>query len=462
MGLVLYSSYRSKPLCERCNVIIISIDTLSSEHLPCYGYERNTAPNLCAFADKNILFSNSYSQSPTTLNSHFSIITSLYPHTHKMTGILEGSLSEEYLTMAQLFRLNGYETVYNGSLVNKHLPMTRGFERGFNILESNDSSLIEGWNNQYKKLIENSEKGKPTFLFMHSPEVHEPHLPGHSEKHLFTDIPEIPGIPLTIEENERFALDEYREIANNILKYDSSSNRFIAQKLKQAETLESANTIFKTLSGDIQYSAISSRYFEKIKLFAPSIEYVKGLYDEEIYNLDRSLGDFFEMISHSELSKNTILIITSDHGQEFAEHGKFFHGENLYETSTRVPLIAYIPGVGERRINDLVQGIDIYPTIMSLTGVAPQSILEGIDLTGLIKGGVEAITNKYVLGEFVTQVAIREGNERYYYQKTDKGYIPEQAYNLAKDPREKNNLLTPYFKRMNELITILIAEKRLF
>ena len=115
---------RQKPVCERCNVILVSLDTLSALHLPCYGYQRNTAPNLCRFAKENILFQNSYSQTPFTISSHFSIFTSLYPTTHQMLRPYTGYLKEEYLTLPQVFRLNGYQTIYNGSLTNNPVSYT--------------------------------------------------------------------------------------------------------------------------------------------------------------------------------------------------------------------------------------------------------------------------------------------------------------------------------------------------
>src|SRR3989344_6085507 len=97
-------------ICKDCNVILISLDTLRAKSLPCYGYEKNTAPNLCEFAKKSFLFTNSYSQSAYTLDSHFSIFTSLLPSSHGMTTLFVNTLNEKVQTITQILRNSGYKT----------------------------------------------------------------------------------------------------------------------------------------------------------------------------------------------------------------------------------------------------------------------------------------------------------------------------------------------------------------
>src|SRR4029078_11710125 len=85
LGIVLIAIFlrtSQKLKCPNCNVILVSVDTLGSNHLPCYGYYRNTAPNLCKFANDNVLFFHSYSNASWTLPSHFSMFTALYPKHH--------------------------------------------------------------------------------------------------------------------------------------------------------------------------------------------------------------------------------------------------------------------------------------------------------------------------------------------------------------------------------------------
>ena len=107
LGLVIFHvdvrSFFNKPICDHCNVILISLDTLGANHLPCYGYERNTSPNLCNFAKENVFFTNAFSNASWTLPSHFSIFTSLYPNHHNMINYGTIKLDRITDTIAELF-----------------------------------------------------------------------------------------------------------------------------------------------------------------------------------------------------------------------------------------------------------------------------------------------------------------------------------------------------------------------
>lgn len=455
---------KNKPICEKCNVILVSLDTLSALHLPCYGYERNTAPNLCAYADKNLLFLNSYSQAPITLDSHFSIFTSLYPNSHKMVNIFGESLSEKYLTLPQLFRMNGYKTVYNGPLQDYHLPLNRGIERGFDVIENREvgQSDVQNWSKSFQKLLNNKREGKSTFLFLHTYAVHEPFLTGHEAKPLFTDLPEYPNISLTYKEFHSLSPGFSNFILDFILgEYYSKSgspdvllDRSIAQQIRKSKNPNEILSLFGSLSSRSINLSLLSWYEKSVDKKDPKqIEYLKALYDEQIYNLNNSLSQLLEFISDPRISKDTILIITADHGEEFMEHGFLFHGHNLYQTSTRVPLIIHIPGVEPRKINEIVQGIDIYPTVLSLVGLKPESKIEGIDLTGIIKGDNNEVKNEYLLSEFNGIAGVQMDNWRFYYRIKEKK--PLKLYNLDADPLEKNNIISQNRMMREEFLKLM-------
>lgn len=457
--------YNSKPNCSNCNVILVSLDTLSALHLPCYGYERDTAPNLCAFASRNLLFKNSYSQSPTTLNSHFSIFTSLYPQTHKMTRISGPPLEEKYLTLTQVLRNNGYDTVYNGTLTDLHLPLNKGLERGFNIIRGNSNT--KSWEGSYKLLEDNSKKGKKTFLFLHTYEVHSPYLTGHKAKHLYTDQKEYSQIPLTVDEYLKntpeyinFAVDYIQSLAKdnriNPLYYKPYIDKdlVIAAEIKKEKNYNEKLKIYDRLSTPFK-DASRALWFGKIINIhdATQVEYIKALYDERITEIDKKLEKLIKLVESPKYSKNTILIITADHGEEFMEHNYIYHSENLYKTSTLVPLIMHIPGIQPKKIKELVQGIDIYPTILSLLGLKPKSLIEGIDLTGIIRGDRNAATNKYLLSEYNGQLGIQILNWRFYYDFIKKQLIG--LYNLDSDPKERKNVALENKEKVKEFLDLM-------
>jgi len=431
---------RQKPVCERCNVILVSLDTLSALHLPCYGYQRNTAPNLCRFAKENILFQNSYSQTPFTISSHFSIFTSLYPTTHQMLRPYTGYLKEEYLTLPQVFRLNGYQTIYNGSLTNNHLPLDRGLGRGFNIIQP---GTFNSWDKTLDDLKKNNMQKRPTFIFFHNDLVHDPYLVGHGKRR-FTTLPEYSNIPLTKEEYNAFTPEflyffiNYLESSSNNQDLEFPDKNLLA-KLKGAKNLAAAQEIFNNLSKEEKRSSTTSWNNSKIDTNDKNqIEYLKSLYDEEIYELDRRLTKLFSLFEDPELAKNTILIITSDHGEEFMEHGELYHGKNIYRTSTYVPLIMYIPGIKSRKIEDLVQGIDIYPTVLGLVNLSPQSFIQGINFTNLIVGKQNVKTNEYIISEYQNTVAIQDKKWRFYWNINNSSSA--ELYEIESDPMEQENV----------------------
>ena len=444
-----FLSNHPKISCNNCNVILVSIDTLAAQHLPCYGYERNTAPNLCSFASRNLLFKNSFSQSTITLDSHFSIFTSLYPHTHKMNSISGPPLDEKYLTLAQVLRSNGYETEYKGTLTDPYLPLNRGIERGFNGTVG--FSNISTWGQSYKLLEENAKKNKKTFIFLHTYEVHAPYLTGHSEKHLYTTQKEYPQIPLTFDEYGtegpdylEFVVKNSEELAaekrNKTSGLSSKADLVLAKQMEKEKKYEEKVKIYNKMS--ILYrNACLELWWNKFinKNDQSQVAYLKALYDERIHQADVAIKKLLDLVESPKFSKNTILIITADHGEEFMEHGNLYHTENLFTTTTSVPLIMHVPGIKPRRIQEYVEGIDIYPTVLSILGLKPKSPIEGIDLSGIIKGDKNAVKNKFLLSELKGKSAMQMDNWRFYYDYKLKKALG--LYNLAMDPKEEKNVV---------------------
>jgi len=256
-----------------------------------------------------------------------------------------------------------------------------------------------------------------------------------------------------------------RLILDNNYYYKNSKTivieRQIAEKLKLQKNLQETKKIFDILPDYVKgYCYIAWNQFKINKNDSKQVEYLKALYDEQIYNLDKKLGELFKLMDDPKLSKNTILIITADHGEEFMEHGNLGHGLNLFSTLTKVPLIIHIPGVEPKKIKEMVQGIDIYPTALSLTGLKPESKIEGIDLTGMIKGNKNAVKNKYLSSEYKGVSGIQLQNWRFYYW-AKKG-IGMSLYNLDTDPLEQRDVLPQNAKKVNEIIKLINSSPAFF
>jgi arylsulfatase A-like enzyme len=269
------------------NIILISIDTLRADHLHCYGYERDTSPNIDRIASESIVFENAVSQSAWTLPAHASMLTGLLPSEHglifydneglgnkKGFGTLDGNIT----TLAEILKTFAYTNVsYNGGA---WIDPAFGLRQGFDIYR---------WGGRYFK--DNVPKSiswikanpdKKFFLFLHAFDVHAP----------YNASPEF----------------------NVFYQYRGS---FPAEK--------------------ITFYTIES-------LESPEYEYIVSQYDAGIRRADHDLGPLFDLLRERELSKKTILIITSDHGEMLGERGKWDHIYPLYEELIRVPLIIKIPG----------------------------------------------------------------------------------------------------------------------
>lgn len=470
-----------KPLCKNCNVILISLDTLGANHLPCYGYERNTAPNLCNFAKNNVFFTNAFSNASWTLPSHFSIFTSQYPNHHKMINDDDTPLDPNINMMAEFFKKANYKTIYVAPLTSRSLPISRGIGRGFEMtLDTESTQSLINWDKGISQLIKNNKNKQKTFLFLHTYWVHYPYVVkdmSEKNKRMYTkDFYE--DIPLNLTSYTKFSqefLDFIINLYETRLKEDNpadkKNNQYVLDSLKRAKNLKHAEKIYKSLITDVTnkrgnwWGNWHEFYLGKIARSDEKISYSRALYDEMIFYLDKKLAMIFDLVSNSELANNTIIIITSDHGEGFMEHGSMAHpADSLYNETTNVVLTMYIPKIKQKRINDLVQSIDILPTVLNLTGVNySANNFDGIDLTGSILGQREAKKNQYLISEGPNIDTIRDNKWKLYVRTNhsdDK--LKYELFHLKNDPSEINNLsqkIPSVVKKLQDDLNKIIYKK---
>lgn len=461
-----------KPICENCNVILISIDTLSALHLPCYGYAKNTAPNLCAFAKKNTYFPHSFAQSYFTLPSHFSLFTGQYPSTHGMLEKEGPPLNPGLKTIPETLSKNGYETLYFGPTMSNELPLDRGIGRGFSYIHPvynfDRSKGLQTWTDGVQMLRNNNKKGQKTFLFLHTYFVHEPYLP-NTRTLRFTDdtVAEIP-----VNDTEYFTFSpEYIQYARDFFRqnpapYDAATAS-IYQRFMRTPDEAGARVLYDELTKkDCPRYCLMRQYFYDNKKDDPrATAYVKSLYDELIFQLDEQLQPILTSLD-PELHNNTMLIITADHGEEFTEHSGVFH-RSLYGEILRVPLIISLPGLSSRVITAQTQGIDLYPTILSVLGIPQPTKLSGTDLTPLMFG-IPLPTNSHpVIAErfdtkpaYMTTIPVKEravvtDRWKLYIKSIDQ---PEhknlELYDVRSDPWDHRNVADKYPNIVQSLLSV--------
>jgi arylsulfatase A-like enzyme len=376
---------------EKPNILLITIDTLRSDYLSCYGNSIIKTPHIDQVAKEGVLFTHAITPIPITGPSHISLMTSLLPRTHgaRVNGI---PYKLERIVFAEIMKSYGYHSaafissyplkVYNSGL-HKGFDI---YDESFGFFDFNFSLLLvrflnridllpvrleqkaEETNNKAIRWLEKNYN-KPFFLWIH---YFDPHYP-----------------------------------------YDPP---------------ESYNTIYRNKSviteNDLQ----------------------KALYGGEISYTDEYIGKLINQLKTLNIYDDTLLIITADHGESLGEHNFYYdHSEFLYEQLIRVPLIMRYPPLLPRNkiINEQVQIIDILPTVLSILNIDTTYQFDGQDLLSLFnKTDVQSKDLNFALAETfspeatINRTAIRTNRWKLIINKG----AQDELYNLEDDPDELINL----------------------
>lgn len=401
---------------ERCNVILIVIDALRADHLGCYGYSRDTSPNIDKLAKQGVLFSRAFSHGPETKVSIPSMLTSLYPGIHSVFKLQE-PLADRFITLPEILKENGYTSVLFGGF---ELRTFSNLDRRFDVYQLFDTPKNYGANKGQSQLINekalawlNGKHSKPFFLVIHYDYPHAPYDP---------------PVP-----------------------YDKI---FMKEKNMDKETEEFLHS-FNWYDDFIQFD----RDREELKNPA-KLNYLISLYDGEIKYADEQIKCLLEALNMLKLSENTLIILTADHGEEFFEHRVFFHGQ-LYDELIHVPLIMKLPGIIPQgvKVTNLVRHIDIMPTIFDILGIHSNNIMQGQSLLPLCNGVNTPEPVVFSESELAARhmKAIRTNKfkfiENYNMAKNSFSY---ELYDLKSDPKERNNLMKKNPERVNVFKSELI------
>lgn len=378
--------WRGEPLGPR-PIIILDVDTLRASHLGCYGYPRDTSPTIDRLAAESLLFEWAFGHGPYTPPAQASIFTSLYPSSH---GLVESSdrLAEDVTTLAEVLRANGYTTA--GFVDGAYLNPEFGFAQGFDLYDSHDPLGLSFIAPRVVSWLKQRQDEEPFFLLVHTYDVHAPYWPPQPFRSTFLDTvaPPTPGFLPTLE-----VLEAIRQ------------SRWTGQE--------------RTLPDN-------------------DLAYVKALYDASIRYTDHWIGALMQNFEQLGLLERAIIVLISDHGEEFQEHGSLLH-EKLYATITRIPLLIRLPGgVGARRLPQVVEAIDLMPTLLELVGIPEPPGLQGRSLLPLLRG--EDLGARVAIGEsrfFGGQHHL--ANDRFHllhFEETDE----VELYDVRSDPDEQFDL----------------------
>jgi arylsulfatase A-like enzyme len=467
-----------------CNVILIVLDALRPDHLSCYGYSKKTSPNIDALAKQGVIFKNAFCQSVVTLPSVTSLFTSLYPFSHRVMHIFKDKVPEKVYILAQVLNTYGYKTAWFGVLDDPHTGKSEGLLKGFTekygvYPKKNDSAnqkdreIIFSWIKENHKV--------PFFLMFHSYQTHEGTfvLTRFDNKFSQNVSKKFTHYLDTIEKREwerlRHTVKNHPETLYNILGKDwvQKNKEYFMLTFSQAKNLNSVimkepwekRFLLHRWSSSLLFSFLHS-------LDEDGISNLLSLLDSSIYEFDTSMvSKLVNELKELKLYDKTIIIITADHANEYNEHGRLGHGNSLFDESIHVPLIFYIPNLLKPlRNEELVQSIDILPTVLDLLDIPIPHQAQGISLVGLMEAKDNALTNKYVYSQaFGGLLSIRSRQwkliQKFKIDWVDLGpweglknwddSIQEWLFNLQKDKTEKNNLIDKKPKVARDLRQLL-------
>lgn len=327
----------------RPNLMIISLDTLRADRLGAYGYKRATSPNLDKFAERSAVFENASSSSSWTLPSHVSLLTGLNPGTHKVTQKKGNVVSDKTQMLAEILKANNYRTFgfANGGYVAGHYGFKRGFEEyprsGPKGLKNESKEMLDTHKNEggtgvglkrARAKIEEFQGKEPFFIFVHTYDIHCPYDP--------------PEPYLT-----KFITEGRAEI---------DSTKCIPHEGSDKTKKEEAWTLSDRYDGNIAW-------------------------------VDNTLGKFFDWFYTQEAAKNTYIVLTSDHGEEFLEHNFLDHRNSLYKELVHIPMIIYGPGIKTGKFPNPISLVDVTPTVLSLLGIQSELPFDGVSYAEYLKTG---------------------------------------------------------------------------
>ena len=292
---------------DQPNIILIVIDTQRADHLSCYGYHRDTSPNLNKLAQEGVLFENAVSQSSWTWPATATILTGLYPYTHGVISEKRSFLVESINTLAEILQENHFTTF--GISANPLISKDKNFDQGFETFIERAWQNAETLNHEFFNWLE-TNKGLQFFAYLHFMDPHDPYS--------------APGKYYDMFDPDYEGKDKFKNGDVNPLWFAVNFDE-----------------------GDAEYTD-------------RDIEHLKALYDGEIRYWDSQFGELLEQLKELNILDKTIIVVTSDHGEEFMEHDKLKHGLQLYDETIRVPLIIWFPEIIEpRRIEEQVETVSM-------------------------------------------------------------------------------------------------------
>ena len=414
---------------KRPNVLLIVLDTVRADHMSLYGYARQNTPILTDLARESVVFDDAVAASDMTLSSHGSMFTGLYPSWHRAHLIPVGDpppLDPSFRTLAEILSGNGYTTMAvlaNCAYLRPVFRLDQGFqlydvrtpvsgvEDGrFSYLRDFIYPVLKSWfsatdlERGFRRADQITDDGlhilqamreasAPFFLNLNYMDAHDPYLPPAPYRDFF------PG------RNPVFPNHRIHELRRALARSEQPS----------------------TLAADLAH--------------------ITSQYDGAIAYLDAEVGRLLNGLKEAGQYDNTLIIVTSDHGEALGERSALGHPESVHRELVGVPLLIKYPrstGVAAHRVNSPVSGVDLLPTILDVAGIPIPPNLHGESLRSLNPDSGRLVISESFPDSLSRLRGRRDLVQRALYQGTRKLVVSTsgqtELYDLAADPRESRNL----------------------
>jgi arylsulfatase A-like enzyme len=369
---------------RQTNVIIIILDAARPDHFSCYGYHRPTTPYIDQLAQESIIFKNAFSVAPYTLASTTSLFTSLYPDTHRVTR-WQRKIPEGLTTVAEIMKQNGYDTYGSGFIMGW---AAKGFKETFDFnIYAHEEELKKSFDTFLQEKFANKKSKPPAFFYIHLKPPHTDYNP-----------PE---------------------------KYDKWSN---PEKRIEYAPLTKAPTLVEVDKGLIHINE-------------EQLQFIIDKYDGNLLWADWLVHLILKGFKKYRLFKNSLIIVTSDHGEAFLEHGKLMHNSTIYNEMIKIPLFIKFPeyiNPKKKIVKAFVENIDFMPTLLDFLQIDRTNyIIQGNSLLPIIFGNATQVKPFLFARAFYgNEVFSLYDSQFKYIQMFEKG----ELYNLQSDPQETVNV----------------------
>ncbi len=398
------------------NVVLLTIDSLRADHLGCFGYERDTSPFMDSLAEDGIYF-DAYANSNWTRASFPSIITSTYPLEY---GGFE-YLSDSRVTVGEAVTKEVSTAAFHSNLwLSRDYNYDRGFDKFYD--SKTEPSLLAKIRAYLKTNLDHDSAIYRFLQWMYDTAEEKSGIDlGQTYKDAET-MTELTTEWISGANDDFFVWTHFMDVHHPYVPHDSLEEIGIDNDLSERDAIKLRRKFLESPD------EVTDSEFQTLV----------DLYDGEIRYVDNQLSQIYNFLEKEEIVDDTAIIVTSDHGEEFREHGGFSHTDTMYDEILHVPLIISEPrGVKPGKQSENVELLDVSPTVCDIIDVEKPENYRGQSALDIAGSG----RDKKIISETNKpsdyKLSIRTDQFKYIW---DRYNDEKEFFNLEEDPGENNDL----------------------